>query len=258
MPDETDCWVESDRGVRRIQPIELGKGKGLPSEWLAPKSKLPWGVVKASVSLHTWTKICDSLSEWLRGSTDTGSSMKNKGSVAQQQSQIDPDEHNVETTEDRAEAWEYQMPDLSQTASWYKEHVQNLKQVIHGRSDAEELLRDGLEALEIHRTNYTEEGPKYLQLLWWEFPEKHREEVRLGSSMRFLIDPGKELVPHPPMTAEQTEIAVAFLTELMELGVLRKATQPLRRVCPLFVVPKLGQPGQWRCITDMKRAGQNA
>lgn len=44
----------------------------------------------------------------------------------------------------------------------------------------------------------------------------------------------------------------------MELGVLRKATKPLRRVCPLFVVPKLGQPGQWRCIADMKRGGQNA
>ena len=27
---------------------------------------------------------------------------------------------------------------------------------------------------------------------------------------------------------------------------------------PLFVVPKPGQPGQWRCIADMKQGGQNA
>jgi len=202
MPDETDCWVESDRGIRRLQPIELGKGKGLPGEWLTPKSKLPWSVVKPSVSLHTWTKIYDSLSKWLRDSKGTGPATKNKCNAAQHPAHIDPDEHNVETAEDRAEAWQHQMPDLSRTSRWYEERVQNLKQVIHGRCDAEELLKDGLEALEIHRANYTEQGPRYLQLLWWEFPEKHREEVRLGSSMRFLIDPGKELVPNPPMTEE--------------------------------------------------------
>jgi hypothetical protein len=44
---------------------------------------------------------------------------------------------------------------------------------------------------------------------------------------------------------------------LQELGVLRPATRPLKRVCPIFVVPKPGQPGQWRCIADMKRGGQN-
>jgi hypothetical protein len=79
----------------------------------------------------------------------------------------------------------------------------------------------------------------------------------VGSSMRFLIDPGEELVPNPPLTPEQLEVVCLFVDELQALGVIRPATRPLRRVCPLFVVPKPGQPGQWRCIADMKRGGQN-
>jgi hypothetical protein len=52
-------------------------------------------------------------------------------------------------------------------------------------------------------------------------------------------------------------VVCLFVEELVSLGVVRAATEPLRRVCPLFVVPKPGQPGQWRCIADMKRGGQN-
>ncbi|MGL5812169.1 MAG: hypothetical protein ACRCYW_02380, partial [Aeromonas sp.] len=114
-----------------------------------------------------------------------------------------------------------------------------------------------LEALEVHRNNYTEAGPKYLQLLWWEFPEIHQEAIRIGSSLRFLVDPGTEIVENPPLTPEQVEVVCTFIEELKALGVVRPATRPLRRVCPLFVVPKPGQPGQWRCIADMKRGGQN-
>jgi hypothetical protein len=46
--------------------------------------------------------------------------------------------------------------------------------------------------------------------------------------------------------------------ELILLGVLVEATEELRATGPLFLVPKPGQPGEWRCISDMKRGGQNA
>jgi len=72
-----------------------------------------------------------------------------------------------------------------------------------------------------------------------------------------MVDPGTELVENPPMTSEQTQVVETFVDELLELGTLRKATRALRPVCPLFVVPKAGQPEQWRCIADMKRGGQN-
>ncbi len=59
------------------------------------------------------------------------------------------------------------------------------------------------------------------------------------------------------MTPDQVKVVEKFVEELISLGVVRKATRKLRRVCPIFVVPKPGQPGQWRCIADMKRGGQN-
>ena len=155
-------------------------------------------------------------------------------------------------------AWEYQIPDLSKGGAWYQERVRNLHEACQGLPDRDQLIAEGLEALEIHRGNYTEEGPKYLQVLWWEFPEEHREGVRKGSTMRFLVDPGSELVPNPPLTEEQIRVVGEFVDELKSLGVVRTADRPLRRVCPIFVVPKPGQPGQWRCIADMRRGGQNS
>jgi hypothetical protein len=136
--------------------------------------------------------------------------------------------------------------------------MRTLQEVIRGRSDAKTLLREGLEALKIHQANYMDQGPKYLQVLWWEFPETHRDAVRVGFSMRFLEDPGTELVKNPPLTPDQLKVVCKFVEELRSLGVLQPATRLLRRVCPLFVVKKPGQKGQWCCIADMKRGGQNA
>ncbi|MGL5812711.1 MAG: hypothetical protein ACRCYW_05175, partial [Aeromonas sp.] len=149
------------------------------------------------------------------------------------------------------------MPDLSEGDQFYQDSTARLRQIIKGRPDEDQLWTEGLDALDVHRKNYTEAGPKYLQLLWWEFPEPHREAIRIGSSMRFLIDPGDEIVPNPALTPEQIEVVCTFVEELKALGVVRPATRKLRRVCPLFVVPKPGQPGQWRCIADMKKGGQN-
>ena len=33
MPDSLDSWVKVDKGVRRLQPEELAKGKGMPKGW---------------------------------------------------------------------------------------------------------------------------------------------------------------------------------------------------------------------------------
>lgn len=112
--------------------------------------------------------------------------------------------------------------------------------------------------MDVHRANYTEDGPKRLQLLWWEFPTEHWEALRLGSSMNFLVTPTGELELNSEMDPEQLEVASKFVDELVTLGVLVEATEPLTANGPLFLVPKPGQPGEWRCISDMKRGGQNA
>jgi hypothetical protein len=61
------------------------------------------------------------------------------------------------------------------------------------------------------------------------------------------------------MTESQLTISVAFVTELINLGVL--ALVPLgvllMNVSPLVLVSKPGQPDQWRYIADLKKVHQN-
>ena len=119
-------------------------------------------------------------------------------------------------------------------------------------------IEEGKQLLQYHRDNYGPEGPKRLTVLWWEWPEAHWEALREGSSMNFLLDPATGLMENSNMDPEQLETAIKFTDELVELGVLVEMEKSdLKNNFPLFLVPKPGQPGQWRCIADGKAGGQN-
>ena len=62
-------------------------------------------------------------------------------------------------------------------------------------------------------------------------------------------------MPNSEMDVSGLEAAREFVNELVTLGVFREIDNGLRILAnaPLFVVPKPGQPGQWRCIADMKK-----
>ena len=75
--------------------------------------------------------------------------------------------------------------------------------------------------------------------------------------MNFMEAPPPILVANANMSHEELATAVAFIDELISLGVLDPAIRPLLNTCPLFIVEKPGQPGQYRCIADMKRGLQN-
>ena len=283
MPDDLGAWVQDDKRVRRLQSKELAKAKGVPGEWMDSSERLDSRAVGESTSLNIWTAVCDSIAAWLRPSqgkkSEVSSCSTSDGYVTDATEgetdgeleeplscepltearidQLQQEHWGIDRQRDRKLIWDYQLPDLKQGGKWYQARVASLKKAIQGRPDADQLLAEGLEALEVHRRNYTEEGPKYLQVLWWEFPKAHQDAVRLGSTLRFLVDPGEEIVPNPPLTEEQEDVVAEFLDELKALGVLRPSQGKLRRVCPVFVVPKPGQPGQWRCIADMRRGGQN-
>lgn len=262
MPDQLRAWIsDSDTGTHRLQGEELAKGKGLPTEWRTKATPLLDKPIQGATCLHIWASVCDTLSSWLKSTTLPVASvplLPTPNHTPQDVGQEPAQAYAPPNPKDMPSAqWDYELPDLTEGGQWYQDRLVRLREVIQGRPDEEQLWLEGLEALTIHRENYTDAGPKYLQVLWWEFPELHREAVRVGSSMRFLVDPGEELVPNPPLTPEQLEVVCKFVDELKDLGVVRPATQPLRRVCPLFVVQKPGQPGQWRCIADMKRGGQN-
>jgi hypothetical protein len=125
----------------------------------------------------------------------------------------------------------------------------------------DEIRRQGIEALSIHRQNYDEfdPKPKTLQLLWWEFPPEHLEELQEGCHMNFLTPPPEMIHQNANMDEKQLKIGADFVDELVSLGVLRlpKDAQDIVLNAPLFVVTKPGEPGQCWCIADMLQGGQN-
>lgn len=77
--------------------------------------------------------------------------------------------------------------------------------------------------------------------------------------MNFLEQPAHGLHEHGEMDALQLAVAQEFVDELIGLGAvgpLPKGTKALAST-PLFVLPKAGQPGQWRIIANMLTGGQN-
>ncbi|CAB9521782.1 hypothetical protein SEMRO_1232_G254690.1 [Seminavis robusta] len=202
MPDSVGRWVFDGSRVRKLQPDELAKGKGVPGEWRDKTRELPYKAVVGATTVHIWTVVCDSVAGWL----------------------IDSDTVTmaVETwadDEEEDENWDYTLPDLSEGGEWYQERVESLRQATRNLPNQEEAYQDGLEALKIHRDKYSPVGPKYLQVLCWEFPLVHQEAVRRGSSMRFLVDPGEEIVPNPALTDEQIQVVGEFVDELEALGI---------------------------------------
>ena len=156
---------------------------------------------------------------------------------------------------------QWKPPDLSKGGVWYQARVARLKASALRYKDYHRIVAQGLEDLERHRSNYNMDGPTptTLQLLWWEFPLEHQEDVRIGASMNFLEPPQPGLTPNSEMTDEQLVAAGEFVDELISLGVLQTPPQDRATLlnAPLFVIPKAGQPGEWRCIADMLRGGQN-
>jgi hypothetical protein len=106
--------------------------------------------------------------------------------------------------------------------------------------------------------NYTAEGPKQLQLLWWEFPSGHWTALREGCRLGFLIPPSGELALNGKFTPEEREVAGRFIDELKELGVIIAATEELKANRPLFCVDKSYDSDLKRCIASCKGGGQNA
>jgi hypothetical protein len=65
------------------------------------------------------------------------------------------------------------LPDLAIDSPWCRERTKNLQDAATKcfGEDPTEVIREGLIALEHHRSNYAaaHPDPKHLQLLWWEF-----------------------------------------------------------------------------------------
>ena len=119
-------------------------------------------------------------------------------------------------------AWKWTPPDLSEGSAWYNDRVRGLRRAVAGASTLTTLFEEGLQLLAHHRKNYGPEGPKFLVVLWWEWPPLHWEELRSGGSMNFMEAPEPGLLPNSDMTEEQLAIAHLFVEELIALGVYER------------------------------------
>jgi hypothetical protein len=139
-------------------------------------------------------------------------------------------------------------PDLSENGLWWKQQLENLRRASKSYPKPDCIVNDGLWLLTIHRDNYNAQGPnpKWLQLLWREFPAKHWEDLRVDARPNFLQDPTPHIQPNTPMDADMTKAAADFVDELLSLGVVQeiKKGRSVLSNAPLFVVPKEGQEGQ--------------
>ena len=243
MPD-SDAWVQDSKRVRRLMAVERAKALGVEAE----VSSVPRVGAKlaSTTGVHVWAAVTESVANLLQKHRPSDSSTPSPDTPVPW----------TPTFPSEPYEWQWEVPDLRPGEEWYNDRVHSLKAAVQELPDSDRLFSEGLEALEVHRDNYTDDGPKRLQLLWWEFPREHQEAVRCGSSMNFLILPDGELVLNTKMEGPQLEVAAKFVDQLIELGVLEEHNAILAN-CPLFCVAKAGQPNEWRPIADMRRGGQN-
>jgi hypothetical protein len=235
LPDSVGALILTDGGVRRLLPEELTKAKGTPTDWvlqgLSPRA------INHMTSLHLWAAVAASLDDSM-----------SRLPLCDSTPAIPLEEEPIwMASDDEGPDWLWTAPDLSSGGEWHQARVASLKVAIHGLADAEEQWAKGLAALDVHRLNYAEAGSIHqLQLLWWEFPPEHWEELRNGCAMNFLTEPTAGLTDNSPMTEEQVEIAAAFIDELWHIGVFELVPDDceMKANAPLFAVAKPGQPGQ--------------
>ena len=259
MPPQAGRWIETDAGYRRLHSDELAVGLGVPKTWATDLRSVPRAHFQHLVGVHLWEGVTHCLdSIWdLVGLGATGESAATEPEVVR-----DPHDGRGGPCFSSGEGtWEWTPADLRLNGGWYRNRLRALKRAAktYPVADQARIIDNGKADLARHRENYGPQGPQQLQILWWEFPREHWEALRTGSSMNFLKEPRIGLTPNARMTPEQQEISGEFVDELIALKVLTKAPDddPILANCPLFVVPKPGQPGQWRIIADCKKGGQN-
>lgn len=248
LPSKAGTWIRTPRGCRQVTIEEWAAMKGLPHDifpvFTAEK-------VAGTSSVHLWSVIGDLVTGLTQIHPSPSHPPAPKPSAGPSMTPM-PNLRN--------KPWVWECPDLSLGGLWYQTTHQKLVTAAAGYPKPSDIIREGEVLLDIHRLNYGPEGIHQLVLLWWEWPPEHWEELRVGATMNFLKLPAAHLTQNSRMTPTELETAVDFVDELISLGVLELVppNETLTNNCPLFLVPKPGQPGQFRCIADMKKGGQNA
>ena len=193
--------IEDAAGPRNLRPEEILRGLGMEkqdAEWGAKESM---DVIRNTTSVFHWEYLSQCF--LLMGSVPPE---KRNWENDDDETAYSTDDDPYDSDQDDDQPWPgWIPPDMSPGSSWTRTRVDNLVRASKYYPDPEEIVRQGMQDLEIHRGNYDRSGPapKELQLLWWEFPYEHWEEVRLGGSMNFLCEPKHGLQENAPMTHDR-------------------------------------------------------
>ncbi len=165
-----ESLIQTEKGCRKVLTEEWFRLKGVPSSW-APLARCRAAVMQRP-GVHVWSVLGEVMGQCFQGKSmditcpPPRSPLRAPPPAAKARvGEPDDDAEEADTL-----AWKWTPPDLSEGSEWYNDRVRGLRNAIAGRTDAAELFREGLQLLAHHRTNYGPEGPKYLVVLWWEWP----------------------------------------------------------------------------------------
>jgi hypothetical protein len=120
MPEHIGSWIaDGKKGVRRLQPAKVAKGKEVPSEWLTKGLELDSKVIKETTCLHIWSAVYDNVGQWLQH-TNLPPTNQNIGTkTVTPLSSVVPEPPPKGPLEEDTE-WTYKLPDLTSGGVWYK------------------------------------------------------------------------------------------------------------------------------------------
>lgn len=238
------------KGFRRLLKDEWMKLRGYePIDGVSVSMR---GIIK-SIPSHVWATLTSFTQKLLLPP------------VQDKAGTIDPSPNCTHTSSSTAEdsTWTWEPPPLNKDSEFRRDSIKRLVSALEAfpESERDSLFREGLDILEKHSENFTENGIKHLVLLWWHWPCEHWVELCKGISMNFIETPTPAHLPNQNMNEHDLSIACQFMDELIDLGVFLKCKkEDILLNFPLFVVPKPKpeQKGEYRCIADGKKGGQNA
>jgi hypothetical protein len=253
MPAGVGSLIYTNQGVRQSLADEHARALGTPTSWI-PWSKAGSGTIILPNGFAECVRNTTALALWEAALWHT-----TPPSDCTLPPSMPPPVHNVPLA---LTTWTWAPPCLQVNSPWYFEQIAALRSALALTNLYSSVTyANGMNDLTAHRSNYNAYGatPTTLRVLWWQFPPEHWHDLREGSSMNFLQAP-PNITPIPrPWTEEEQQVRVAFINELIGLGVLKLALPgTIRAVAPMFDVEKAGQPGQRRVIADFKKGGQNS
>ena len=252
MPAWLRVLIKTKGGIRQLLDQEYAMGLGIPKD---KATKYNNRILQQFTGLHIW----EYLSKFFELLNTTKIYSNAPSSISSITSSITTSHEKLISTTSDTFAWK--PPDLSVGSRFFQDCIKSLSKAVQLFPNPKKIYKEGLDILNVHRQNYNIHGPdlQKVQLIWWEFPKEHWTALSEGLPMNFLVQPPTGILDNAEMNDEQTQIAAEFVNELLALGIFgdHKLGEPILRNAPMFVVPKVGQPGQWWVIADILSRGQN-